>query len=65
MTFATYLKDKQNSIQSKYHRFADRFESKYELIHQKLISRFHREKTDTELIRSKINNLITHSPEFI
>ena len=65
MTFATYLKNKQSNIKSKYHRFNKRFESKYELIHQKLTSRFHRGTTERELTRSKINNLITQSPEFI
>ena len=61
MPVVTYLKSKQKKIQSKYHRVAKRFESKYELIHRKLTSRFHRESTDTELIRYKINNLITQS----
>ena len=65
MTLATYLKNKQSNIKSKYHRFTKRFESKYELIHQKLASRFHRETTERELIRSEINNLIIQSPEFI
>ena len=65
MTFATYLKNKQNHIKSKYHRFAKRFESRYELMHQELTSKFHRETTETELIRSKINNLISQSPQFI
>ena len=65
MTIATYLKNRQKYIQSKYHRVAKRFESKYELINQKLKSRFHRETTETELIRSKINNLITQSTESI
>ena len=61
MTVATYLKDKQKKIESKYHQVAKRFESNYELIHRKLTSRFHRETTETELIRSKIHNLITKS----
>ena len=65
MPVVTYLKSKQKKIQSKYHRVAKRFESKYELIHRKLTSRFHRESTDTELIRYKINNLITQSKESI
>tara|TARA_Y100001968_G_scaffold156838_1_gene143327 strand:- start:3353 stop:3868 length:516 start_codon:yes stop_codon:yes gene_type:complete len=65
MTIATYLKNRQKYIQSKYHRVAKRFESKYELINQKLKSRFHRETTETELIRSKINNLITPATESI
>tara|TARA_Y100001968_G_scaffold152480_1_gene139468 strand:- start:483 stop:998 length:516 start_codon:yes stop_codon:yes gene_type:complete len=65
MTFVTYLKSKQNNIQLKYDQFTKRFESKYELIHQRLTSRFYRETIERELIRSKINNLITHSPEFI
>ena len=42
-----------------------RFELKYELIHSKLISRFYRKTTETELIRSKINNLIIQSTESI
>ena len=61
MPVFTYLKNKQKKIQSKYHQVAKRFESKYELIHGKVTSRFHRETTETELIRSKINNLITES----
>jgi len=65
MPVVTYLKTKQKKIQSKYHRVTKRFELKYELIHRKLISRFHRESTETELIRYKINNLITQSKESI
>ena len=65
MPVATYLKNKQRNIQSKYHQVNKRFESKYELIHRKLISRFHRETTEIELIRSRINNLITQSSESI
>ena len=61
MAVVTYLKNKQKKIESKYHQVAKRFESNYELIHQKLTSRFHRETTETELIRSKIHNLITKS----
>ena len=59
MPVAIYLKTQKSSIESKYHQVAKRFESKYELIHRKLISRFHREPTETELIRFKINKLIT------
>ena len=59
MPVAIDLKTQQRSIESKYHQIAKRFESKYELIHRKLISRFHREPTETELIRFKINKLIT------
>ena len=59
MPVAIYLKTKQRSIESKYHQVAKRFESKYELIHRKLISRFHREPTETEFMRFKLNNLIT------
>ena len=65
MPVITYLKSKQKKIQSKYHRVTKRFESQYELIHRKLASRFHREQTETELIRYKINNLITQSKESI
>tara|TARA_Y100001968_G_scaffold211336_1_gene194489 strand:+ start:442 stop:969 length:528 start_codon:yes stop_codon:yes gene_type:complete len=65
MAFATYLKSKQSNIKSKYHRFIRRFESKYELIHENLTSRFHRETTEIEVIRSKINNLIIQSTESI
>ena len=65
MPVAKYLKKKQKKIQTKYHQVAKRFESKYELIHRNLTSRFHREKNETELIRSKINNLITQPPESI
>ena len=65
MPVATYLKNKKRNIQSKYHQVTKRFELKYELIHRKLTSRFHRETTETVLIRSKINNLITQSTESI
>ena len=61
MPVATYLKNKQKKIQSKYHQVSKRFDLKYQLIHRKVTSRFHRETTETELIRSKINNLITRS----
>ena len=65
MPVISYLKSKQKTIQTKYHQVTKRFESKYELIHRKLTSRFHREPTETELIRYKINNLITQSKESI
>tara|TARA_B100001250_G_C19772656_1_gene777954 strand:+ start:717 stop:1223 length:507 start_codon:yes stop_codon:yes gene_type:complete len=65
MPVVTYLKNNQKKIQSKYHQVTKRFESKYELIHRQLTSRFHRETTETELIRSKITNLITQSTESI
>ena len=65
MPVLTYLKSKQKKIQSKYHRVTKRFESQYELIHRQLTSRFHRESTETDLIRYKINNLITQSIESI
>tara|TARA_Y100001968_G_scaffold328057_1_gene374414 strand:+ start:2905 stop:3423 length:519 start_codon:yes stop_codon:yes gene_type:complete len=65
MPVVTYMKNKQKNIQSKYHHFTKRFESKYELIHMKLTSRFHSESTERELIHSKINNLITQSTESI
>lgn len=61
MLVSTYLKNKQKKFESKYHQVAKRFESKYESIHRKVTSRFHRETTETEFIRSKINNLITES----
>ena len=65
MAVITYLKSKQKKIQSKYYQVTKRFESKYELIHRKLTSRFHREPTERELTRYKINNLITQSKESI
>ncbi len=65
MPVVTYLQSKQKKIQSKYHQVTKRFESQYELIHRKLTSRFHREPTETELIRYKINNVITQSKESI
>ena len=65
MSVSTFLKNKQRKIQSKYHQVTKRVELKYELIHRKLTSRFHRETTETEIIRSKINNLITQSTESI
>ena len=61
MPVATYLKNKQKKIKSKYHQVAKRFESKYELMHRKVISRFHRDTDETEFIHTNINNLITKS----
>ena len=61
MPVSTYLKDKQKKIESKYHQVAKQFESKYELIHRKVASRFHREATEAEFFRSSINNLMTKS----
>ena len=61
MPVVIYLKKKQQKMRSKYHQVAKRFESNYELIHRKVTSRFHRETTETELIRSKINHLISKS----
>tara|TARA_B100000579_G_C22289547_1_gene602039 strand:+ start:71 stop:586 length:516 start_codon:yes stop_codon:yes gene_type:complete len=61
MIVITYLRDKQKIIESKYHQAAKRFESKYESIHQKVTSRFHRGSIETELIRSRVNKLITKS----
>ena len=62
---STYLKNKKKKIQSKYHQVSKRVELKYELIHRKFTSRFHRQSTETEVIRSKISNLITQSTESI
>ena len=59
MPVAIHLKTQQRSIESKYHQAVKQFESNYKLIHRKLVSRFHREPTETELIRFKINKLIT------
>ena len=61
MPVATYLKDKKKTIESKYHQVAKRFESRYQLIHRKVTSKFHQESTETEIIHSKINNLIINS----
>ena len=59
MTVVTYLKNNKQKIQSKYHRVTKQFESKYELMQRKLTSRSHRETSEIELIRYKINDLIT------
>ena len=61
MPVATYLKGKQKKIESKYHQVAKQFESKYELIHRKVTSRFHREVPEIELVRSSLNDLIKKS----
>ena len=61
MPVATYLKDKQKKIESKYHQVAKQFETKYELIHRKVTSRFHREVPEIELVRSSLNDLIKKS----
>ena len=63
MPVATYLKDKQKIIQSKYHHATKHFESGYELIHQKVVSRFHKETNKTERVRSNINDLIKNTIE--
>ena len=61
MPVAIYLKNKQKKIQSKYHQVAKHFESRYELIQRKIVSRFHRETTESEIIRYEIKNLISES----
>ena len=61
MPVASYLKDKQKKIESKYHKVVKRFESQYGLIHKKLTSRFHRETTAKQYGCSKVNNLIQQS----
>ena len=61
MPVATYLKDKQKKIESKYHQVAKQFETKYELIHRKVTSRFHREVPEIEFLRSSLNDSITKS----
>ena len=61
MPVATYLKDKQRKIESKYHQVAKQFETKYEHIHRKVTSRFHREVPEIELVRSSLNDLIKKS----
>ena len=65
MPVASYLKNKQKNIQSKYHLVTKRFELKYESIHRNLTSRFHRETTEKELVRSKVNSLIRQSAKSI
>ena len=54
MPVATYLKDKQKRIESKYHQAAKQFESKYELLHRKVTSRFHREVHEIHLVNDLI-----------
>ena len=61
MRVSTYFRDKHKTIQSKYHQVAKQFESKYELFHNKLTSRFHRESIEVEVVRSKVNSLIAKS----
>ena len=63
MPVATYLKDKQKIIQSKYHHVTKHFESRYELIHETVVSRFHKETNKTERDRSNINDLIKNTRE--
>ena len=55
------LKNKKKIFESNYHQFLKGFESNYELIYGRITSRFHREKAETELIRSKISNLVIKS----
>tara|TARA_B100001029_G_C15027457_1_gene434610 strand:+ start:26 stop:448 length:423 start_codon:yes stop_codon:yes gene_type:complete len=59
MPVATYFKDKQKKIESKYHQVAQRVEFQYDLIHRQVTSRFHREISETDFISSKIYSLIT------
>ena len=54
MPVAKYLKGKQKKIESKYHQVAKQFESKYELIHRKVTSRFHREVQEIDLVNDLI-----------
>ena len=61
MAVDTYLKNKQKKIKSRYHQVAKQFESKYDFIHRKVISRFHREIPEIELFRKSLNDLITKS----
>ena len=61
MPVPTYLRNQKLRIKSKYHQVAKRFESQYDVIHLKVTSRFHREPTTTENIRSKINNPLIKS----
>tara|TARA_Y100001968_G_scaffold38752_1_gene29577 strand:- start:436 stop:858 length:423 start_codon:yes stop_codon:yes gene_type:complete len=61
MVVATFLKDNKKKIESKYHQVAKHLDSQYGLIHRRVTSRFHRDTNERELIRSKINNLITKS----
>ncbi len=58
---ATCLKEKQKKIESKYHQVAKQFESKFELIHLKVTSRFHREVLEIKRVRSSLNDLIAKS----
>ena len=59
MPVSIYLKTQQRSIESQYHQISKRFKSKYEFIHRILISMVHKEPTEEEFIRFKVNKLIT------
>ena len=59
--FPLNLREKQKIIESRYHQTAKQFELQYELIHRRVISRFHRESTEIDLPHSIINHLITKS----
>ena len=61
MPVATYLKNNQKKIESKYHQVTKQFETQYKLIHRKITSRFHREVPEIELVPSSLNDLITKS----
>ena len=65
MALIAYLVNKKKKIKAKYHLAKKIFEAKYELIHQKVKSRFDIESTEPDLIRYNINNLITQSKESI
>ena len=61
MIVSIYLKDKKNKIESKYHQVTKKIESTCGLIHQKANSKFHREATQTKLVRNKMKKLIKKS----
>ena len=63
MPIATFFKEKQKEFKSQYHQVSKQVESKYELLNWKIISRFHIKATETELVRSEMNNLIKNSTE--
>mgnify|MGYP001498144366 CR=1 FL=1 len=61
MAVKTYLKEQHKKLESKYQTVARQLEFTYGLIQEKVTSRLHRETTDLEFIRKKLNSLVQQS----
>ena len=61
MRVSSYLKDKRNKIESKYHQITNNYGSTYGLIHQKTTSKFHRDTTEIKIMSTNIKQLMKKS----